>query len=568
MTYAIDKIKEEIKSSIIAATGENIDPSNLLIETPPNPEMGDFAVSCFYLSKLLRRSPNILAEELKTKIKPSSTFKSVQNIGPYVNFFLNSKNLAQKTLKEIESKGSKFGQLKAEKEKLMIEYSQPNTHKEFHVGHLRNAILGSILVNTYRFGGKKVIAANYIGDIGSHVAKCLWALEKFHAGEEPKEHKGQFLGAIYTEACQKIEENEEFKKEAAEIQVKLENGDKKLLALWKKTRAWSLDNFNDIYKTLDIKFDKFFYESEVEKPGKKLVADLLEKKIAEKSKGAVIIDLDKYKLKQFLLLKSDGSSLYSTKELALAKLKFEKFKIDASYIIVDNRQSFYFQQFFKTLEIMGFKEKTAHISYEFVTLKDGAMASRKGNVIIFEDFFAEIIKKTNEETAKRHSDWSPEKIAKTAENIALSAIKFNMIKVGNNSIIVFDMEEALSFDGFTGPYLQYTVSRINSIFRKEKAKSLKEVDLSLLNSELEKEILIKLAEFPESIKKVIESNEPSVLAKYLFELAKSFSRFYQEVPIITSEEKIKFARLSLISAVKQVLVNGLTLLGIKELEEM
>lgn len=577
MDYAIEKIKQEIIEAVANAVGQDFDKTGLEITRPPEASMGDFSVPCFYLTKLLRISPNQIAQELKAKIPAKGMIKSVQNLGPYLNFYLNTKQLAAKVLKEIEKKGGAFGSRKAGKEKAMIEYSQPNTHKEFHIGHLRNVILGSSLVNLCRFNGKKVIAANYIGDIGSHVAKCLWAMDKFHKGEaEPAEHKGQYLGRLYAEAVNLCEENEAYRQEAAEVQKKLENKDKYFTALWKKTRAWSLAEFDGIYKILGAKFDKVFYESEVEQPGKKIVADLLKKKIAEFSEGAVVIDLEKYDLKKFLLLKSDGSSLYSTKELALAELKFEKYKIDESYVVVDSRQSFYFQQFFKTLEVIGFnpsdkrgaKKKTAQIAYEFVTLPEGAMASRKGNVVLFEDFLAEMAGAAEEETGQRHKDWTEEEIKSTARKIALAAIKFSMIKTGRGNAIVFDKREALSFDGYTGPYLQYTATRINSILRKADPKSAKAADYSLLAEEPEKELILKLAQFPEVISEAAAEFEPSRLAQYLFELAKIFSGYYQTVPILNSKDRIREARLALIAAIRQTLVNGLAILGIETVERM
>lgn len=569
MEYALEKIKSEIIEAVAKAVGSDIDRSKLEITQPPEASMGDFSVPCFALTKILRISPNQIAQELKDKIIVGGSIKSIQNLGPYLNFFLSDKVVATKVLKEIQKKGATYGSRRTNKEKIMIEYSQPNTHKEFHIGHLRNVVLGSSLVNLLRFTGQKVIATNYIGDIGSHVAKCLWVLDKFHKDDaEPKEHRGQYLGKLYSEATNLCEENEAYKQEAAEVQKKLESGDKYFTALWKKTRTWSLDEFNEIYKTLGAKFDKVFYESEVEKPGKAIVADLLEKKLAQESQGAVIIDLDKYNLKQFLLLKSDGSSLYSTKELALAKLKFEKYKIDASYVVVDARQSFYFKQFFKTLELMGFTKKTAHIAYEFVTLPDGAMASRKGNVVLFEDFLAEMIKLAETETAKRHADWDQSEISSTAEKIALGAIKFSMIKTGRDNTIIFDLNEALSFDGYTGPYLQYTVTRINSILRKAEVKVIKDVNYSRLTEVLEKELIIKLSQFPEVLKNATVEFEPSKLAQYLFELSKIFAGYYQVVPILDSAEETRTARLALIQSVAQVLTNGLVILGIETVDRM
>ncbi len=568
MKYAIEKIKDDIFHLIAGAVGEEIDRRQLEIEVPPDAEMGDFAVPCFYLAKLLRRSPNQIADELQSKIHPSGSIKSVQNVGPYLNFFVNPGVFGKKVIAEIIEKKEKYGQRKTGKEKIMLEYSQPNTHKEFHIGHSRNAILGSTLARLLGAVGHKVTPVNYIGDIGSHVAKCLWALDKFHQNEEAPKEKGRYLGKIYSEAVQKVEANPEYKKEADEILRKLEGGDKKWLALWKKTRQWSLDGFDSIYKILGCRFDYCFYESEVEKPGKKIVSDLLSRGLAEHSEGAVIINLEKYKLKNFLLLKSDGSSLYSTKDLALAQLKFKKYKIDESVVITDSRQSFYFQQLFKTLELMGFDKKMIHVPYEFVTLKDGAMASRQGNVVLFDDFYRQVLERATEETKKRHPDWDEKKVTATGRKIALAAIKFNMLKVGNDSVIVFDIDEALSFDGFSGPYLQYTVSRINSVFKKAKAGLGGEADYGKMNSDIERELILKLADFPEVVAAAAQDCQPSELARYLFELARLFSSFYQTVPILNSPPAIRKARLALIKAVRQATENGLEILGIETMREM
>jgi len=568
MDYIILKIKKQIIDLIAQAIEVDFDLHKLEVVVPPDSMMGDLAVPCFYLSKITRQSPNQIAQELAEKINSGGVIKEIKNIGAYLNFFIDPEILGKSVNNEIQKNKDIYGGAKNSPKKIMLEFSQPNTHKEFHVGHLRNAILGNSLVNILRFSGHKVTAVNYIGDIGAHVAKCLWAYDKFYSPKELPENKGKFLGQVYTDGSQKIESNLEYKKEVDEVLQKLETGDKKWTALWKKTRKWSLDDFDRIYKILGVKFDHFFYESEVEKPGKKMVAELLEQGVAQKSEGAVIIDLEKYHLKQFLLLKSDGSSLYSTKELALAKLKFEKFKIDESIVVVDSRQSFYLQQFFKTMEVIGFDKKMIHIPYEFVTLKDGAMASRKGNVVLFEDFYNQVVDRATIETKNRHEDWPEKKINEVARKIALSAIKFNMLKVGNNSVITFDIDEALSFDGFSGPYIQYTCSRISSVLKKAKVTTFSTIDYSKLNSDLEKEILLQLASFPEVVAESAKNYDPSQVAKYLFDLAKLFSAFYQKSPIINSTKEIKEARLILVDSIRKVLINGLDLLGIEPLDQM
>ncbi|MDO8669797.1 MAG: arginine--tRNA ligase [Candidatus Buchananbacteria bacterium] len=576
MEYTILKIKKQILDLIAQAIEPDFDIDKLEIVVPPDSTLGDLAVPCFYLSKLTRKSPTKVAEELSAKINPGGIIKALKNVGPYLNFFIDPAVLGKSVISEIQKAKNDYGRLKINHQKIMLEFSQPNTHKEFHIGHLRNAILGNSLVNLLRFSGNKVMPVNYIGDVGAHVAKCLWAYDKFYKDKDLPEDKGKFLGQVYTNGSKKLEANPDYKKEVDDILQKLESGDpksfggesKKWLDLWKKTRKWSLDDFDKIYKILGIQFDHFFYESEVEKPGKKIVADLLKKGVAEKSEGAVIIDLEKYDLKKFLLLKSDGSSLYSTKELALAKLKFEKFKIDESIVVVDSRQSFYLQQFFKTMEVIGFKKKMVHIPYEFVTLKDGAMASREGNVVLFKDFYNSVFGRAKIETKTRHQEWPEKKTEEVSRKIALSAIKFNMLKVGNNSIITFDIDESLSFDGFSGPYIQYTCSRINSVLKKAKFSGLAKIDYAKINSDLEKEIMLQLASWPEIVAESSKNYDPSIIAKYLFDLARLFSSFYQKFPIINSSKDIKEARLILVDSVRKVLVNGLSILGIEPLDQM
>jgi arginyl-tRNA synthetase len=356
----------------------------------------------------------------------------------------------------------------AEGRRLLIEYGQPNTHKEVHVGHLRNFFLGLSVVRTLEAAGNPVTPLSYIGDVGAHVAKCLWAYKKYHGGERPeKGSEGKFLGAIYTEASRRIEENEALKDEVAAVQRALEAGEPEWTALWQETRQWSLDEMNAIFAELGCEFDRIYFESEVEAPGKELVKKMLADGLAKMSQGAVIMDFESEGLGVFLLLKSDGSALYSTKELALAKLKFEQYPdASASIHIVDTRQSLYFKQFFRTLELMGFDKRLVHLAYDFVTLKEGAMSSRKGNVVTYAEFRDEMTARAAKETRQRHEDWDEEKVLATARIIAQGAMKFAMLKQDSDKPIVFDPKEALAFEGFTGPYVQYAHARMCSILKK------------------------------------------------------------------------------------------------------
>jgi len=576
LSRAKEVARKEVQTFFKKALGTNYDQTLIEITQPPKSDLGFMAVPCFRLAEKTGKKPHELSGELSNEFKKNflsnkkkSLLVEAKAFGPYINFFVDNEYFSSLVIHQILQEGQNFGDVKVTRRKrLMIEYSQPNTHKEFHVGHLRNVCTGNALVNLNKAVGYNVVAANYIGDIGAHVAKCLWALKKFHSGEKLPKNKGKYLGRIYTEATQKIDENEEYKKEVSKIQQGLENNDRKLLMLWKKTRRWSLEEFYKIYRRLNISFDVYFFESEVEQPGKKIVSDLLQKGIAEKSEGAVIIDLEKYSLRQLLLLKSDGTSLYSTKDLALAKLKFQKYRIDKGIIVTDNRQSFYFQQIFKTLQVMGFKKDLVHVGYDFVTTKDGAMSSRKGNVVLYEDFEDEVITMALQETKARHKEWPKSKIFSVSKKIAYAAIKHDMLSQGTGTVITFDAKKALQFQGKTGPYLLYVLARISSILKKSKSHVFHNIDFSLLKTPQEKNLVITLSNFPEVVQEAAIKNEPSILTSYLHDLAKNFSSFYQEIQVLSDNKLKRHARLALIRSVKNVMERGLEILGIETVSAM
>ncbi|MFZ5365092.1 MAG: arginine--tRNA ligase [Patescibacteria group bacterium] len=534
---------------------KNVKPENFTF--PPMVELGDLSLPVFDLAD---GNPAEFAASLAEKLGSNEVWEKVEAKGPYLNFYFKAEVWAKDFIEAAGKRQQAAGQ------KVMIEYSQPNTHKEFHVGHLRNACLGAAIVNLYRFAGNKVIAATYVNDVGLHVAKCLWAYLKFHQGEEPASEQTRFLGKIYTEAVQKMEKDETIKSEVDEILKKLERKDKDIMKSWKKTQKWSVEDFKRIYKLLGVKFDEWYFESDILENGRKIVGDLLKKGIAKKDQGAVIVDLKKYNLDVLLILKSDGTTLYSTSDLALAYKKAKK-KVDVSIYVVDNRQTLYLKQIFKTLALAGFEEKMVHIPYDFVNLPAGALSSRKGNIVSFDELFNKMMEKSMAETQKRHSDWHGKKIKEVAEKISLAAIKIGMLKYGNNKVITFDMDEALSFDGKTGPYLLYTSARINSI--KEKLKTVGAADYSLLEKTEERELLKLLANNENEIERACRENDPSVLCNYLFDLAQAFNDFYQKHSIIRAEDKkLRAARFNLAQAVGKKLRQGLGLLNVEWLAKM
>jgi len=535
---------------------------------PKNEAFGDFTTNAAMgLARFLKKNPLEIAEKLATviRLQPAmeNIFDKVDVVTPgYINFYFSKKYL-QNRVAEINEKKEKFGNL-ASDEKAMVEYSQPNTHKEFHVGHLRNVIIGSTLVEIMKKAGQAVTAANYIGDTGTHVAKCLWSLEKFYSEKEldAAENKAEFLGKAYSRAATEIENNESYEKEFKELQKKFEGGDEGLVALWQKTRQWSLDEFMRIYEKLGVHFDVFFFESEEEIAGKKMLPELLKTEVIKRSEGAIIANLEKWGLGVLVLQRSDGAALYGLKDIPLAIKKFEKYEIDRSVYVVDVRQSLYFDQLFKILSEIGFEKEMAHIGYDFVTLSGGeGMSSRKGNIVPAEYLMGQVGKKVKEKFPD----------APNPDGIALGAIKFFMLKYSSKSKIEFNIEESVKLEGSTGPYVQYAHARICSILGKaeEQGMSWEKADLGRLTHEKEMLLIRELDKFPALIEELSKSYEVHKLPYYAIRLADKFHSFYNDLKVIDAENlELTKARLELIEATKEVLRETLRLIGVNSPDRM
>jgi len=503
-----------------------------------------------------------IAKELEIKIKPNDYIEKVQAQGPYLNFFINKKEFVKQTITAILKQKDKYGSSK-NKEKIMIEFSGPNPFKAFHIGHLRNTVLGESLTRVLQFQGYKVLPVNYLNDTGTHVSKCIWGLENLKL--KPSGERGEWLGEVYAKADEKIGNDPPRLEQVQEIHKKIEQRDPKYLKAWKQGVKDSIIYFKKIYQDLEVKFNKTYFDSQYISPGKSIVSSLLKKRIAEKSEGAILIDLEKYNLHKVLVLKSDQTSLYITKDLAMAIDRIKKYKIDKLVYITGSEQKLHFQQLFKILELYGFKQarKCYHLSYELVRLPEGRMASRKGKVITYSEIKKELLSKIEKEVDKRHKNWDNKRKGKAIKTIFSSAIKFDLIKQGPEKIIIYSTDKATELEGDTGPYIQYTHARICSILRKEKPSKLTIGDLQ---TKEENDLVLKLSGFPETVNKAAREYKPHLIANYLIELSRQFNEFYHKIPVLQSKEKQD--RLLLIKAVKQVISNGLGLLAIMAPEEM
>jgi arginyl-tRNA synthetase len=556
-------MKDVIASLLAKETGIPKEELEKFIEIPPSSELGDYAFPCFSLAKQLKKSPAQIAQEISKKLK-TKDFEKVEAKGSYINFFLDRKSLAEETLTKVLKEEDKFGQGK-EKAKLMIEFSQANTHKAFHVGHIRGTSIGESLARILEFSGNKVIRANYQGDTGMHVAKWIWCYLNYHKKEKLVNDES-WVASIYVDAVKRLAKDENLQEEVNKVNKKLEEGkDKDLMELWKKTRELSLESFEKIYKELNTHFDKYYFEREVEKAGKEIAKELVKKEIAKVSDEAVIMDLNEFGLSVWVLLRKDGTVLYSSKDLALVERKFKENKLDRCLYVVADEQNLHFQQLLKTLELMKFKdrEKCQHVHFAMVRLPTGKMSSRTGDNILYSDFIREMKEYAKEEILKREKI-SLEEAEERALAISIAAIKYSMLKQGPNNVIVFNKEEALNFEGDTGPYLLYSYARAKSILRKANYKP-KNLSIEKIE-ENEKQLINEFARFPEVVKSAYSHLAPNLIANYSYHLSQKFNEFYHTNKVIGSDEE-QF-RLSLVDAFSIVLKNALSLLGISVIEKM
>ncbi len=551
----------------------NTKPKDLeaILERPPDSNMGDVSLPCFTLSRVLKKKPAEIAGELAGKVSPAG-FSKVQSAGPYLNFFYNSGEISKKVLTAVLKEKEKYGQNKSGKsKKIMVEYSSPNTNKPLHLGHLRNDSIGMCISNILEKTGNKVLRANLVNDRGIHISKTMLAYQKWGKKKTPAsvgKKPDHFVGNLYVMYNKKLASNPGLEDEARELLRNWEAGDKKTIALWKKMNSWVINGFKETYKKFGSEFDEFLFESDFYDKAKPIIQKGLKKKIFFTSDdGAVMAELEKHGMPNKTVLRADGTSIYLTNDLALTKHKFFKFKIDNAVWVVASEQNLYFKQLFKILELLGFSwaKKCRHLSYGMVFLPEGKMKSREGTVVDADDLIAEVEKIAFKEVKKRHEKLSQKELQKRAETIALGAIKFFLLKTDAVKDIVFNPKESVSFEGETGPYLQYSYARAKSIMRKGKKSK---PDYSLLKEDKEKEIVSLIARFPSVVSNVAESGSPHHLSQYLLELASQFNSFYQAVPVLDAEKGVMCARLALVEAFSITMKSGLGLLGINTLEEM
>lgn len=731
-------IRSELASDIItaiSAIGLNA-PENIELKPLSGQFAGKWGYACsvsFQLAKQAATNPAQLAERIVAALPTRREVARVEAMNGYINVYLNTSWFANQVIAAVDNEGDYYGNGPTRNERIMVEFSQPNTHKAFHVGHLRNACLGSSVVNILRASGFEVIGANYIGDMGAHVIKSLWCYLRFHKDEEPPHQRGIWLNRVYVEGNARTEYKNEvlalsqrlvrdhagakaaafdylqeasahhpdasylisslpskdrpdygafadhdlllgawarlgewlptsdvdtedraeyarldahmdwwpqvdgWKAEQAALWRQWEARDPDLIALWQRTKAWSMEEFYRIYQQLNVQFDQWFFESEVEVEGVTLTEELIKRGIAtdERPTGTVFVKIDEQLRKNpelaakyarqlnaknpdgspkevwrtIVLLRSDGTSLYGSKDIALARVKLADFHADRLVYCVDVRQSLYFEQVFKLIELLGFPnvDRFTHLGYEMVTMKGGAMSSRKGNVLFYEDIAAGAVDKALSIINEKNPELDDIAKRDIAEQVAFGALRFEMLNKDLNKVIVFDWDTALNFEGQSAPYIQYAHARACRVLEKAaqgerfapaysageaaqgeqpfaptystgetnltpppvgEAGRGSDYDFTILTGE-ETALLELIGRYPDEIAKAAELYRPVNICIYLFDLADAFNNFYHNCPIIKAETPaLTQARLALTHAAKQTLRNGLTVLGIAAPESM
>ncbi len=554
-----------------------------LLSVPPA-GLGDYAFPCFMAAKEQKKNPIELSKALTGKIR-AKFLEKVEAKGPYLNFFLSKELLSASTLEGIFS-GTAL-ETKLGKGKVMVEYSSPNTNKPLHVGHLRNNALGLAISNLLESTGHKVVKANLINDRGVHICKSMLAYQLFAKGKTPENwgekkegvKSDHFVGDMYVLFNQKLKEDPTLEEKAQELLLKWEKGDKETIELWKKMNKWAIDGVKETYELFGTKFDEYFFESKMFKKqlGKKIIDEGLSKGIFKKEDNGAVVAVLEPDLPNKVLLRGDGTSLYATNDLGVTEEKFGEFDLDKSIWVVANEQDLYFKQLFAIFKKLNRKWANScyHLSYGYVTLPTGRMKSREGTVADADDLILEMKKLSLEELNKRYPKLSAKKKEERALAIALAGIKFFLLKNDAKKDMVFDPEKSISFEGETGPYLQYTFARASSILRKAEEeekinlKKLSGAEFDLLSHEKEKELIVELNKYADAVKKSWELLSLHPVCHHLLGVAEKFNSFYHEVPVLKAENKKEvLAKLALVQATLIVLKKGMGLIDIEAIEEM
>ncbi|WP_278548488.1 arginine--tRNA ligase [Paraclostridium bifermentans] len=565
---------QDFKIEVAKSLKEKIEDLSLeeivgLIETPPNSEMGDYAFPCFRLAKVFRKAPNMIAADLAESIEAKDAISKVEPAGGYVNFFVNKSQLAKNVINDVLTQGKKYGHSELGKDKtVVIDFSSPNIAKPFHIGHIRTTVIGNALYKIYDSQGYNTVRVNHLGDYGTQFGKLIVAFKKWGNKEVVESNPIPELLKLYIQFHDEAEKHPEMEDEARAWFTKLENGDKEAKDLWQWFRDESLKEFSRVYDLLDIEFDSYAGESFYSDKMDRVIDIIKDKGLLEESEGTNIVNLEEYNMTPALITKKDGSTLYMTRDLAAALYRKENYDFEKCIYVVGSQQSLHFQQLFKVLELIGFEwaKDMVHVPFGMVALEEGTMSTRKGRVVFLESVLRQAIEKTKETMLAKNPN--AENVDEIAKQVGVGAVVFQELSNSRIKDYTFSWERTLSFEGETGPYVQYTHARCCSVLRKANMDVTADVDYSVLSDADSSEVLKLIASFNDSILASMRKNEPHIVTRFVLDLAQAFNKFYHDNPILVDDIEVKKARVALVAATKQTIENALSILGMGAPERM
>ena len=540
-----------------------------LIEVPPNKEMGDFAFPCFKLAKVFRKAPNMIAADLAENIEANGAISKVMPLGGYVNFFVNKSQLAKTVINDVLTKKEKYGHSDLGQEKaVVIDFSSPNIAKPFHIGHIRTTVIGNALYKIYDSQGYNVVRVNHLGDYGTQFGKLIVAFKLWGSKEAVEANPIPELLKLYVKFHEEAEQKPEMEDEARAWFTKLENGDEEAKALWQWFRDESLKEFARVYDLLDIEFDSYAGESFYSDKMDSVIETLKDKKLLVQSQGTNVVDLEEYNMPPALITKNDGSTLYMTRDLAAAIYRKNTYDFDKCIYVVGSQQSLHFQQLFKVLELMGYEwsKDLIHVPFGMVALEEGTMSTRKGRVVFLEDVLKQAVEKTKEIVLSKNPN--AKNVDQIAKQVGVGAVVFQELSNSRIKDYTFSWSRTLSFEGETGPYVQYTHARCCAVLRKAEEEVTADINYDLLSEGDGAEVLKVIGSFNKAILAAMRKNEPHIITRFVLDLAQAFNKFYHDNPILVDDVEVRKARLALVAATRQTIENALTLLGMHAPERM
>ena len=540
-----------------------------LIEVPPNKEMGDFAFPCFKLAKVFRKAPNMIAADLAENIEAKGAISKVMPLGGYVNFFVNKSQLAETVINDVLTKKEKYGHTDLGQDKaVVIDFSSPNIAKPFHIGHIRTTVIGNALYKIYDSQGYNVVRVNHLGDYGTQFGKLIVAFKLWGSKEAVEANPIPELLKLYVKFHEEAEQKPEMEDEARAWFTKLENGDEEAKALWQWFRDESLKEFARVYDLLDIEFDSYAGESFYSDKMGVVIDQLKEKGLLVQSQGTNVVDLEQYNMPPALITKNDGSTLYMTRDLAAAIYRKNTYDFDKCIYVVGSQQSLHFQQLFKVLELMGYEwsKDLIHVPFGMVALEEGTMSTRKGRVVFLEDVLKQAVEKTKEIVLSKNPN--AKNVEQIAKQVGVGAVVFQELSNSRIKDYTFSWSRTLSFEGETGPYVQYTHARCCAVLRKAEEEVTVDINYDLLSEGDGAEVLKVIGSFNKAILAAMRKNEPHIITRFVLDLAQAFNKFYHDNPILVDDVEVRKARLALVAATRQTIENALTLLGMHAPERM